>query len=152
MDVGTRGPGALAIALLIIAGISIATPRPSGHSGETMTTRATVQAYFDKLKQRADWHSLFADDLIFTQYISPLKRIEGKSAFLDATKRFYTSLVSVEVSRMVVDGAQACVTTHYQLQRPGGLVFDSDVAEFFQVHEGKIRAFAIYFDPAPFPK
>ena len=51
-----------------------------------------------------------------------------------------------------VEGVKACALTHYQLQAPGGSKFQSDVAELFTVRDGKIDAFAIYFDTAPFPK
>ena len=132
--------------------VAAANPKLPTHAGVKMTTRATIQAYFDRLKQHANWQSLFADGLIYTQYTSPVKRLEGKAAFLDGTRRFYSSVVSLEVRDVLVDGARACVTTHYQLQRPAGPAIESDVAELFEVHDGKISTFSIYFDTAPFPK
>lgn len=59
---------------------------------------------------------------------------------------------SVEIKDLIVDGDKACVLVRYVLQPPGGPVFDSHVAEVFEVRDGKIRSFGIYFDSAPFPK
>jgi hypothetical protein len=42
--------------------------------------------------------------------------------------------------------------TRYELRRPDGVVFGSDVAEIFAVREGRIDSLGIYFDSAPFPK
>lgn len=116
-----------------------------------MVTRSTVEAYFDRLKHKADWESLLAEDMTFTSYASPIKKLQGKGAFVSATQRFYASILSVEVGKLLVDGHNACVTTRYQLQTRGS-AFQSDVAELFEVRDGKITSFGIYFDTAPFPK
>ncbi len=87
-----------------------------------MSAREIVQAYFEELKQRGRWEAFLADDLTFTSLTTSPK------------------------------GARACALTRYQLQAPSGSRFQSDVAELFTVRNGKIAAFAIYFDTAPFPK
>ena len=117
-----------------------------------MSTRHTIESYFDKLRQKADWGSLLADDMVFTSYTSPTRKVAGKAAFVDRTKGFYDSILAMEVGTMLVDGPRALVTTRYELQRPGGAAFHSDVAELFAVQDGKITEFSIYFDSAPFPK
>ena len=117
-----------------------------------MTTRAIIDDYFRRLKQKADWSGCLADDVVFTSFTSPNKRVEGRAAYLEATKRFYSMIVAVNVKDLLVDGAKACALTHYDLQAPGAPAFGCDVAEAFQVRDGKITSFDIYFDTAPFPK
>ncbi len=117
-----------------------------------MSTREIVQAYFEALKQKGRWESLLADDLTFTSLTSPIKEVTGKAAYLESTKRFFSMVKSVEVRDLIIEGAKACALTRYQLQAPSGSRFQSDVAELFTVRNGKIAAFAIYFDTAPFPK
>jgi ketosteroid isomerase-like protein len=117
-----------------------------------MTTKDTVQGYFSRLKQRQGWEAFLADDVVFTSFTSPVKRVIGKAAFLESTKRFYSTIASVDIRDLVVDGDKACVLTSYGLQFPGGQSITSDVAEIFAVRDGKIRSFDIYFDSAPFPK
>jgi ketosteroid isomerase-like protein len=118
-----------------------------------MTTKETVQRYFDCLQRKAEWQSFLAADMVFTSNTIPVKRVNGRDAYLQATKRFYSTIVTMEVRDLIVEGEMACALTHYQLQPPtGGPAFESEVAEIFSVANGKIESLAIYFDSAPFPK
>jgi len=117
-----------------------------------MTTKAAIEGYFASLRQKKGWDSFLADDVVFTSFTSPVKQVTGKPAYLESTKRFYGGIVTFEVRETLVDGDKACALTRYQLQRPGSLAFESNVAEIFRVRDGKIVSFDIYFDSAPFPK
>lgn len=117
-----------------------------------MTTRDTVTRYLDRLRQKGDWASLLGDDITFTSFTSPVRRLAGKDVFLQATNRFYSTIVSVELRDLIVDGPRACALTHYELEPPGGTRFGSDVAEVFVVENDAITQFGIYFDSAPYPK
>jgi len=118
-----------------------------------MNARETVERYFDLLKRKSGWDALLADDIAFTSFTSPNKRVDSKSAYLQATKRFFSMIAGVEVRDLLVDGDRACALTRYDLKPPnGGPAFQSDVAEVFSVKDGKIAALGIYFDTAPFPK
>jgi ketosteroid isomerase-like protein len=117
-----------------------------------MTTRDTIQGYFNSLKQKKEWESFLSDDMIFTSFTNPIKRVSGRAAYLESTKRFYSMITSLEVRDLLVEGRKACALTRYGLQPPGGPAFGSDVAEMFEVRDGKISSFDIYFDTAPFPK
>ncbi|HEY7162370.1 MAG TPA: nuclear transport factor 2 family protein [Acidobacteriota bacterium] len=117
-----------------------------------MATTETIQGYFNSLKKKGDWQSFLADDITFTSYTSPVRRLAGKDAYLEATNRFYSSIVSMEVRDIMVDDERALALTHYDLKHPSGNTFSSDVAEIFTVKNGKIKTFEIYFDSAPFPK
>lgn len=117
-----------------------------------MMTRDTIQGYFDSLKQKGTWDDFLADEMLFTSFTTPIKRVAGKGAYLEATRRFYSSIRALEIKGIVVEGDRACVFTRYELQPPGGPVFESHVAEAFEVRDGKIKSFDIYFDSAPFPK
>jgi ketosteroid isomerase-like protein len=117
-----------------------------------MPTKDTIESYFRSLKQKTGWDSYLADDMVFTSFTNPGKRISGKAAYLTATKPFYSGIIDFELRDLLVEGDKACALTRYQLQRPNLPAFQSDVAEIFQVRNGKIVAFDIYFDSAPFPK
>ena len=118
-----------------------------------MTTRETLDRYFDNLARKHGWEASFADDMCFTSYVSPVKQLQGKPAYLQATTRFYSMIRRVEVREVITDGDRACARTHYTLQPPnGGPEFASDVAEWFTVRDGTITSLDIYFDSAPFPK
>ncbi|HET7537035.1 MAG TPA: nuclear transport factor 2 family protein [Candidatus Didemnitutus sp.] len=117
-----------------------------------MNTKQTVESYFDRLKRKDDWRRFFSDRVTFTSFTSPVRKVTGRDMFLEATKRFYSTIGEVEVRDVLVDGDRACALTHYRLQRPDGVAIESDVAEIFEVKDGRIDSFSIYFDTAPFPK
>jgi ketosteroid isomerase-like protein len=117
-----------------------------------MTTKETIQAYFTRLQQKTGWEEFLSDDMVFTSFTSPIKRVSGRGAYLESTKRFYSMITAVEVRDLIVHGPRACALTRYQLQPPAGPAFSTDVAEVFGVHGSKISSFDIYFDSAPFPK
>jgi len=117
-----------------------------------MTTRETIQGYFTSLKKKKGWESFLSNDMVFTSFTSPVKQVTGRDAYLEATKRFYSTIISVTLKDLLVEGEKACAITHYALQPHEGNAFTSDVAEIFTVNDGKIASFAIYFDSSPFPK
>ena len=117
-----------------------------------MTTREVIQGYFDNLKLHRGWEAFLADQMQFTSFSSPIKRVSGRAAYLEATKRFYSMIQAVDIRGILVDGQKACALTTYRLQPPGGPAFESNVAEVFEVRGDRITSFDIYFDTAPFPK
>jgi len=117
-----------------------------------MTTKDTIQSYFNSLEQKSGWEAFLADEMTFTSFVNPIKRVAGRGAYLEATKRFFSMVSAVEIKRLIVDGDRACALTRYELKPPAGPAFDSNVAEIFEVRDGKIASLEIYFDSAPFPK
>ena len=51
--------------------------------GNYMTTKETIEGYFDSLKQKKDWQSFLADDMVFTSFTSPVKQVVGKAGYLE---------------------------------------------------------------------
>ena len=90
-----------------------------------MTTRDTIQGYFNRLKQKNGWESFLSEDM----RPSPASPVRSNG--------------SAERSRIL---------THYELKPPVGPGITSDVAEVFGVRDGAITSFDIYFDSSPFPK
>ncbi|MQA91106.1 MAG: hypothetical protein GEU90_12860 [Gemmatimonas sp.] len=134
-------------------GPAVQLARSLHHGGNGMTTRETMQGFFDNVEQRDGWESFLADDIVFTILTSPVKRVTGKDACLQATRPFYSTVKSMEVGDLLVDGERACALTRYEMQPPdGSAAFQSDVAEIFSVRDGRIASFSIYFDPSPYPK
>jgi ketosteroid isomerase-like protein len=118
-----------------------------------MTVRETVERYYERLGQGTAWDSLFADDVVFTNLASPVREATGKATFLQATRRFYGSIDSLEVRELVVEEDRACALVRYHVRPPNGAAtFESHVAELFTVKDGRIGAFSICFDTAPYPK
>jgi ketosteroid isomerase-like protein len=140
------------IAIAMATAFAQNTEKSSVPKGSYMTTKETIEGYFESLKQKKDWQSFLADDMVFTSFTSPVKQVVGKAGYIESTKRFYGGIVAFEVRDRIIDGDKACALTRYQLQRPDAPAFQSDVAEIFRVRDGKITSFDIYFDATPFPK
>lgn len=121
-------------------------------SSAAETTRATIDQYFARLRSREDWTPLLSPEMVFASRTSPERQIDGRDAYLQATKRFFAMIADVEVRDLLVDGGKACALTRYRLRPPSGTEFQSDVAEIFTVSDGKIDSLTIYFDTAPYPK
>lgn len=117
-----------------------------------MTTKDIILDYFKALKQKRGWEAFLSDRLSFTNFTAPIKQVTGRDAYIEATKRFYSMIIGVDLNDLIVDGEKACALTHYELQPPNGNSFGSDVAEIFTVKDGKIDSLGIYFDTTPFPK
>ena len=85
-----------------------------------MTTKQTIQRYLSDVEQRNDWQALLADDMVFTSYSSPTRKVVGKNDYLQSTKGFYSMIRAMEVRELVVDGDRACAMTRYELHPPKG--------------------------------
>jgi ketosteroid isomerase-like protein len=117
-----------------------------------MATREILQGYFDRVEAKRGWEAFLSDEMQFTIFTDPVERVTDRGTSLERLQRFYSITKALEIKDMIVDGEKACVLTRYELQPPGGPVFESHVAEVFEVRGDKITSFGIYFDSAPFPK
>ena len=116
-----------------------------------MSTKETVQSYFNGLNQKKGWESFLGENMVFTSFVSPIKQVTGKAAYIESTRRFFSMVVSVELRDLIIEGEKACVLSRYGLRPPKGDAFRCDVAEIFTVKNGMIDSLAIYFDTSPFP-
>lgn len=113
-----------------------------------MTTRETIQRYFDAI-HAGGWESFIADDFVFVN--SNLDRAaHGRAAYVEGAGRFFRATTKVEVKKLIVDGNDASVIARYQVRSPRGTTSLCDVAEVLSVRDGKIASNAIFFDTAAF--
>lgn len=117
-----------------------------------MKTKSVVERYLEALGNGTGWSDFFRDDVTFISHVVPAKRVEGRAAFLESTRRFYSMIAGFEVVALIAEDDRVCALTRYKLQVPHGPSFSSEVAEIFKVVDGKIASFEIYFDSSPFPK
>ena len=117
-----------------------------------MSTKSVIECYLEAIRKKTEWSDFFRDDMTFTSHVVPLKRVEGRTAFLESTRRFYSMIAGLEVIALIVEDDRACALTRYKLQIPQGPCFGAEVAEIFKVADEKITSLDIYFDSSPFPK
>jgi ketosteroid isomerase-like protein len=114
-------------------------------SGET---RALLEKYYGGLSSKGDWHSMLSVEILLTGTIA--KESTGKEAFVN--NNFFKMVRSLKVIEMIVENETACAVVSYDLVSPKGVSFLSDVAEIWNVKDGKLASLAIYFDTAAFQK
>jgi len=44
-----------------------------------MTARETIEGHFNDLRQKNGWESFLSDDMVFTSFTNPIKRVSGQS-------------------------------------------------------------------------
>jgi hypothetical protein len=54
--------------------------RSAAMKEDAMTTRETVEAYFQRLASGGRWQEWLAESIEFTSFSSPVKRVVGKGA------------------------------------------------------------------------
>ena len=116
-----------------------------------MSTKETTEGYLAGLKhlEESEWVVFLAQDMTFSSNGKVVH--EGKEAYLQGTKRFFSRITSVEVKGLLIDGDKACAVLQYELQSPKGKRLTSEIAEIYTVTNGKIRSYAIYYDNTPYP-
>lgn len=123
-----------------------------GAENQSMSAKDVVSAYLSAVGAKDGWEAFLSDDLRFSNFTHPVKRLVGKEAGLEGIRRFYSMVTTLDVDRILVDGGCVVALTRYELQPPAGPVFESHIAEVFEVVDGRITALSIYFDSAPYPK
>lgn|SRR5260221_9301410 len=112
-----------------------------------MTTKETIETYYNGLNQKKGWESVIADNMVFN---GPKTKTKGKDAYVQATIGFLQVVQAVQINNLIIDGERACAIAHYGLLSPKGNTSNCDIAEVFSVKNGKIESSAIFFDTAAF--
>ncbi len=108
-----------------------------------MKTKAVVQLYFKKLKEKSDWQSLIADDIKFE---SPSLTTIGKDGYIVAASRFFQMVETLEVKHLVTEGTAACAWVDYALVLKNGKRSSCFVSELLITRNDQIISSAILFD------
>jgi ketosteroid isomerase-like protein len=112
-----------------------------------MTTRETVQKYYDGVARKDGWQSVISDDM---EFVSPGSVTQGKDAYVSATARFLSMVQGSEVKQLIIEGDRACALVDYEVVTPTGNTGNCSVAEILSAKDGKIDSSTIFFDTAAF--
>lgn len=108
-----------------------------------MTTRDTVTAYLDRLRQHRDWASTLADDITFTSYTSPVRRLSGKAVFREPCTRTAAGSALGRAQRIgdvCHVGGKLLVRAHRTPQRDNDEDRDDDHEQDVKRHDDTHRA------------
>jgi hypothetical protein len=110
---------------------------------KNMTTKHLIESYFKKVKEKADWQTLIAEDMKFE---SPSPTTFGKDAYIVAASRFFQMVETLEVRHLITEGEKACVWVDYSLCLKNTRRYSCLVSELLEVRNNQIISSAILFD------
>jgi ketosteroid isomerase-like protein len=112
-----------------------------------MTTKETVQRYYDGVARKDGWQSVISENMAFAQ---PGASTKGKDAYVEVTARFLQKVRGTKVKELIIDGDKAYALVDYEVVSPKGDMRWFNVAEILSVRDEKIASSTILFDTAAF--
>lgn len=113
-----------------------------------MTTKELLDRYYERLSGKGELGPLLSEDFMLAG--TGAKEARGRDAHAD--NLFFRFVKSLEVKTMIIDGERACAVVHYALVSPQGDGFSCDVAEVWEMKNGKLASLAMYFDTVEYQK
>jgi ketosteroid isomerase-like protein len=111
-------------------------------------TKELLDKYYEGLRKKGDFGSILSDAFSLTGTV--VKETIGREAYVN--NNFFKGMLSLKIKSTIIEGDSACVIVNYDLMSPKGNKFSADVAEVWNVKNGKLDSAAIYFDTAYFQK
>jgi len=115
-------------------------------------TRQVIDSYYASVN-RGDWDTwltLFDEDVVIDEQLAG--HVEGAAILRGAVagmQKGYSKFQNVP-THVVVDGDQACVTSHISAANASGVPIEAEVANYFKLTDGKIAYMANFHDSVPF--
>jgi ketosteroid isomerase-like protein len=112
-----------------------------------MTTKETVQRYYDAVARKEGWQSVISESMAFA---SPSQNTRGKDTYVQGTARFLQNVRDSKVKELIIEGDKAYALVDYEMVSPKGETRWFPVAEILSVKDEKIDSSTILFDTAAF--
>jgi ketosteroid isomerase-like protein len=112
------------------------------------TTRELLDLYYATLSQKGQCGSLLSENFLLGGTVA--KETHGRDAYEESL--FFKYVKSLKVKTMIIDGKRACAVVKYNLESPKGDRLSCDVAEVWEMKDGKLDSLAMYFDTVAFHK
>lgn len=95
------------------------------------------------------WQKMLADDITF---VGPAEQVKGRQDFIKLNQDFFKMVTGFDVHRhAAMDNTVASEAT-IKVSTPQGNELALDLAEFYNIENGKIHSVTIYYDPREFLK
>ncbi len=112
-----------------------------------------LNVYYEGLNGGKDWVFVLSDDFRFLEGdMTKTDPLVGSNSYVEVIKRFSKLFTSVRIKEMIVEGNKAFVLANYDFVFPGGKRINGDVAEIWEIKEGKLDMLTIFFDTDSFRK
>ena len=105
-----------------------------------------IKSYYSSQSNKDDkWKDLWSDDAVFSDASQTLLA-KGKEAVIQSFTPFLKGVAALKISQMIVEGEKACFIISYTYVNQKNEEMDQDVAEVWEVRDGKLAKVTIYFD------
>ncbi|MEN2284307.1 nuclear transport factor 2 family protein [Algoriphagus sp. SE2] len=110
----------------------------------------TWGAYAQSMQQQNEtWKSLLADEVTFT---GPAAKAAGKSEYIKITEDFFGMVRGAELKRYVANEKLVATEVEIKVATPTGNIITLDMAEFYEIEDGKIKSVKVHYDAQEFRK
>ena len=107
-------------------------------------------AYMKSMQEQNDnWKNLLADDVTFT---GPAAKALGKAEYVKITEDFIGMIRNAEMKRYVANENLVATEVEIKVATPSGKVIVLDMAEFYEINDGKIKSVKVHYDAQEFRK
>lgn len=113
-------------------------------------SKELLDNYYNELARGDAWQSSISDDFIFKG--TGVGGSSGKAAYVEVIKRFRRLVENVRVKEIIANDEKACVIANYDLVSPKGNKLNFDIAEVWEIKNGKLNLLTIYYDTVTFNK
>ena len=113
---------------------------------KVMSTLEVIKSYYSSQSNKDDkWQDLWSDDAVFSDASQTLLAT-GKEAVIQSFTPFLKGVAALKISQMIVEGEKACFIISYTYVNQKKEQMNQDVAEVWEVKDGKLAKATIYFD------
>ena len=113
------------------------------------TTKVFEAFRASMLAKTDDWMELLAEDV---SLIGPLAQVEGKSAFIEINKPFFSLIQDSKLFQAAKSGDYIITQISTDVMTPSGKVLSLQVSEWYEIKDGLIQSLRVYFDTDEFRK
>jgi len=111
-----------------------------------MSTLEVLKSYYTSQSNKDDtWKDLWSNDAVFSDASQTLLA-NGKEAVIQSFTPFLKGVAALKISQMIVEGEKACFIISYTYVNQKKEQMNQDVAEVWEVRDGKLAKATIYFD------
>ncbi len=111
-----------------------------------MSTQNVIENFYKSVRSKDDkWKELWSNDAVFSDASQTLHAV-GKEAVIQSFTPFLKGVAGLKVSEIIAEGEKACFIISYTYVNSKKENLNQDVAEVWEVRDGKLVKLTIYFD------
>ncbi len=111
-----------------------------------MLMQDVIKSFYTSINNKDDkWKDLWSDDAVFSDASQTLLA-KGKESVIQSFTPFLKGVAELKISEVIAQGEKACFIISYTYVNSKKDRMNQDVAEVWEVRDGKLSKLTIYFD------